>query len=150
MSLELEIQNSVASDNVPDNDQFAIWAEAALTEQLSTNKELTIRIVDEDECAELNQTYRGKAGSTNVLSFTHEDPPGVTSGILGDLVICAPVIEREAAEQNKKLTAHWAHMVVHGVMHLQGHDHEQESEAEKMEALETEVLVGLGFDKPYE
>lgn len=150
MSLILEIQNSVASDDVPSKGEFSAWAEAALVGDAGTERELTIRIVDEHECAHLNKTYRGKEGPTNVLSFTHEDPPGVQTNILGDLVICAPIIRREAAEQNKELLAHWAHMVVHGVMHLQGHDHEQTDQAEKMEAIETKVLTGLGFDKPYE
>lgn len=150
MSLILQIQNNVASDDVPSERQFTDWAQAALTGDAGSEREITIRIVDEHECAQLNQTYRHKEGSTNVLSFTHEDPPGVKTDILGDLVICAPVIKREAIEQNKKLSAHWAHMVVHGIMHLRGYDHEQKQQAEEMEAFETKILTGLGFDKPYE
>ena len=150
MSLILEIQNATASEDVPDKNQFTDWVNAALAGDTERDREITIRIVDENESADLNQTYRDKKGSTNVLSFVHEDPPGVETGILGDLVICAPVIQREAVEQNKKLSAHWAHMVVHGVMHLQGYDHVKTEQAEKMEAIETTVLTGLGFDKPYE
>lgn len=150
MSAKLEIQNIYTSDDVPNKSQFIDWVEAALTGDTGTEREITIRIVDEHECAHLNQTYRGKKGPTNVLSFTHEDPPGVNTDILGDLVICAPVIRREAVQQNKKLSAHWAHMVVHGVMHLRGFDHDQADQAEKMEAIETEILASLGFNKPYE
>jgi probable rRNA maturation factor len=150
MGLKLEIQKIYSGDGVPDKSQFNDWVNAALAGDAAAERELTIRIVDEAECAELNQTYRKKNGSTNVLSFMHEDPPGVSTGILGDLVICAPVIRREAMEQNKTLPAHWAHMVVHGVLHLTGHDHEEAEQAEKMESLETEILTGLGFDRPYE
>lgn len=149
MSIKVEIQNIYNSDNVPDSSQFRLWVEAALENEVD-DSELTIRIVNEEEGATLNQDYRGKNGPTNVLSFAYENPPGVNENILGDLVICGPVIEREAIEQNKELSAHWAHMVVHGVMHLRGFDHQQEDQAAQMEARETEILTGLGFNKPYE
>ncbi|MEJ2327702.1 MAG: rRNA maturation RNase YbeY [Chromatiaceae bacterium] len=123
------------------------WVRAALG--AADDRELNIRIVNEPEMAELNSRYRHKEGPTNVLSFPFESPPGVNSAILGDIVICAPVVRREAGEQGKALAAHWAHMVVHGIMHLRGYDHENEADAERMEAAETEILTGLGFPAPY-
>jgi len=150
MSLVLDLQFEIKSDDIPDKHQISEWANAAIFGDVHDKKAVTIRIVDEAESASLNQTYRGKTGPTNVLSFVHEDPPGVQAGILGDLVICAPVVRREAVEQDKNLDAHWAHMVVHGIMHLQGYDHELDEQAEIMERLETEILTGLGFEKPYE
>jgi len=114
--------------------------------------ELTVRVVDEAESALLNETYRGKAGPTNVLAFPADVPalPDATEPPpLGDLVICAPVVEREAAEQGKAVLAHFAHLVVHGTLHLIGHDHEEEAAAQVMEAREREVLGGFGFADPY-
>ena len=112
--------------------------------------ELSLRLVDEAECADLNQRYRGKAGPTNVLSFPFEPPPGIKGPrYLGDLVICVPVVVREVAEQGKAPEAHWAHLVVHGVLHLLGYDHLDEAEAQEMEALETRLLANLGFPPPY-
>ena len=102
------------------------------------------------ESAELNQHYRGKPGPTNVLSFPFEAPPGVETEILGDLVVCAPVVEREALEQGKTLQSHWAHMVVHGVLHLQDYDHIEENEAVIMESEEITIMNRLGFSSPYE
>ena len=136
------------TENVPAEALFQRWAEAAADQDPRT--ELSIRIVDEAESAELNQTYRHKIGPTNVLSFPCEVPAGVPNDLLGDLVICAPVVEREAREQGKPAEAHWAHMVVHGVLHLRGYDHLQDDEAEKMESMEIEILSGLGYPNPYE
>jgi len=99
---------------------------------------------------ELNRDYRGKDKPTNVLSFPFEAPAGITMPLAGDLVICAPVVEQEAADQNKTLESHWAHMVVHGMLHLQGHDHTDDKEAETMEALEIQLLAQLGFANPYQ
>lgn len=146
--LELDLQQVSAEAGVPDAAQLRHWAQAALAD-LSGPLAMTVRIVDEAESAELNQTYRGKQGPTNVLSFTAEVPPEVDEPLLGDLVICAPVVAREAAEQGKTLEAHWAHMVVHGCLHLQGHDHIEEQQAARMESLETRILAGLGFTDPY-
>jgi len=129
--------------------QLRRWALAALGARAREPLELTLRIVGEDESAELNARYRHRDGPTNVLSFPFEDPPGVRSGILGDVLICAPVVEREAREGALSAKARWAHMVVHGVLHLCGYDHESEADAEQMEALETRVLRALGFDDPY-
>ncbi len=124
------------------------YAEAALSGRREDG-ELSIRIVDAEEGRALNRDYREKDYATNVLSFPAELPPGVPLPILGDLVLCAPVIAREAAEQGKPLKHHYAHMVVHGVLHLLGHDHMDEAEAEAMEAIEREVLAGLGIADPY-
>ncbi|WP_395788901.1 rRNA maturation RNase YbeY [Aquimonas sp.] len=111
--------------------------------------ELSIRLVDSDEGQALNRDYRGRDYATNVLSFPAELPPGVPLPILGDLVLCAPVIAREASEQGKTLKHHYAHMVVHGVLHLLGYDHAQDAEAEAMEAIEREILASLGMPDPY-
>ena len=138
------------SQRVPDEVLFQQWARAAADAAANEAAEVFIRIVDESESAELNQTYRHKSGPTNVLSFPCEVPAGVPNDLLGDLVICAPVVAREALEQGKNPEAHWAHMVIHGVLHLRGYDHLQEDEAEQMEALEVEILDGLGYPNPYE
>ena len=138
------------SQRVPGEVLFQQWARAAADAAANEAAELSIRVVDEDESAGLNQTYRHKSGPTNVLSFPCEVPAGVPNDLLGDLVICAPVVAREALEQGKNPEAHWAHMVIHGVLHLRGYDHLQEDEAEQMEALEVEILDGLGYPNPYE
>lgn len=133
---------------LPTRKQFQRWVAAALNGQRDA-AEVSIRIVDEAEGAELNRTWRHKDYATNVLSFPAELPPGIRSPLLGDLVICAPVVIREAAQQGKSPEAHWAHLVVHGTLHLLGYDHETEAEAEAMEALETRMLAGLGYPDPY-
>ena len=145
--LHTEIDNASAAEGVPAEDRLLEWAEAAAKQD---GAEVAIRIVDEAESAELNATYRHNAGPTNVLSFPFEVPEGVPNELLGDLVICAPVVEREAREQGKAPEAHWAHMVVHGMLHLQGYDHIENSEAEAMEAEEIVILAKLGFPNPYE
>jgi probable rRNA maturation factor len=110
---------------------------------------VSVRIVDTEEGQALNLQYRGRDYATNVLSFPVELPPGVNLPLIGDLVICAPVVAREAAEQGKKPADHWAHLTIHGTLHLLGYDHIDEAEAETMEALETRVLAGLGIADPY-
>jgi len=145
--IHVELQNASASALVPSEEDLSRWARAATQRE---EAEIVIRVADEAESAELNGQYRGKVGPTNVLSFPFEAPPGMASDILGDLLICAPVVEREAREQGKSLQAHWAHMVVHGVLHLQGYDHLSDGEAEAMEAEETAILGRLGFANPYE
>ena len=150
MELTLDLQIASDSPRIPAKADLAVWAAAALAGRRDF-AELTIRTVDEAEGAELNLRYRGRSGATNVLSFPFEAPPGMPAiDLLGDLVICAPVVEREAAEQARALDAHWAHMVVHGVLHLLGLDHRDDAEAREMEALETAILGGLGFPQPYE
>ncbi|AKH20800.1 rRNA maturation RNase YbeY [Sedimenticola thiotaurini] len=149
MNLQLELQRVVACEHVPGVMQFQAWVEAALEGRLE-QAELVVRIVDRDESRQLNREYRGKDRPTNVLSFPFEAPDVVESDLLGDLVICAPVVEDEAREQQKPLEAHWAHLLVHGVLHLLGFDHINEEEAETMESLEVEILATLGFPDPYQ
>ena len=133
---------------LPTLEQIEQWATAAVQPQ-SDEVEMTVRIVDEAESHELNLNYRGKDRPTNVLSFPFECPDEVELPLLGDLVICRQVVEREAQEQEKPLMAHWAHMVVHGSLHLLGYDHIEDDEEEEMESLETQIMTGLGFADPY-
>ena len=151
MKIKLAIQNASASSQVPAKADVKHWAAAALEGRRKQTR-LSLRIVDEEESADLNGRYRGQARPTNVLSFPFEPPPGLPDPLpfIGDLAICAPVVVREALEQGKSLEAHWAHMVVHGILHLLGHDHLDEVEAQEMEALETRILEELGFPAPYE
>ncbi|MCW9717799.1 MULTISPECIES: rRNA maturation RNase YbeY [unclassified Avibacterium] len=135
-------------ENLPTEQQFQQWATAAVQAE-NLQPEITIRVVDEAESQMLNATYRGKDYPTNVLSFPFECPEEVELPLLGDLVICRQVVEREAKEQDKPLMAHWAHMVVHGCLHLLGYDHIEDDEAEEMESLETEIMQELGFADPY-
>lgn len=145
--MQVVIQNVSDSNHVPESSLITTWAEAAGPAE---PVEVVIRIVDAAESAELNQNYRHKDGPTNVLSFPFEAPPGVPVAILGDIVICASRVEQEAREQGKPLEAHWAHLVVHGLLHLQGFDHIEEDEAKVMEQREIAILNALGFSDPYE
>ncbi|PWG64110.1 rRNA maturation RNase YbeY [Sediminicurvatus halobius] len=140
----------IASEHgsIPGAADFRRWAAAALGEA-HAEAEMTIRVVDEAEGRALNRDYRGRDYATNVLSFPVELPAGVELPLVGDLVICAPVVTREAAEQGKAPEAHWAHLVVHGVLHLLGYDHIREDEGVVMEAREREILAGLGYPDPY-
>ncbi|HWU68148.1 MAG TPA: rRNA maturation RNase YbeY [Stenotrophobium sp.] len=137
---EVTVQRAVTAAGIPAASSLRHWARAALEKSGG----IVIRIVDEAESRELNCRYRQKDRPTNVLSFAYDQ-----DDTLGDLVICAPVVAREAQEQHKQSRAHWAHMVVHGCLHLQGHDHEQDAQAAAMEALEIRILEQLGFDNPY-
>ena len=148
MNLELDVQRASEDADLPTDAEFTTWVEAALAGQ-HDDVELTIRIVDEMESAALNTQYRHKQGATNVLSFPFECPPEVELNLLGDLVICAPVVEREAREQGKSVRDHWAHMVVHGTLHLLGFDHIDDVDAEEMEALEIDILERMGICNPY-
>lgn len=160
MDLIVDRQIACEAPDIPAAAPMETWVRAAVVAGAATCPacaEVTIRIVDETEGAALNEHYRGRAGPTNVLSFPFELPPGLDvdaltemPALLGDLVICAPVVRREAADQDKAATAHWAHLVVHGVLHLLGHDHIEPAEATRMETLETAILRGLGFPPPYE
>ena len=125
------------------------WAQAALTGLRRRSASVTVRIVTRKESAALNSQFRRKRGPTNVLSFRFETLPRTRSDLLGDVVICADVVRREAREQGKTERAHWAHMVVHGIMHLRGYDHQTSKEAGIMEARETRILKVLGFPNPY-
>jgi probable rRNA maturation factor len=149
-TLELSIGYGVARRGVPAPASFRRWVTAALAGAGRRQAaELAIRVVDADEGRALNHQYRGKDYATNVLSFPAELPPGVDLPLLGDLAICAPIVAREAAEQGKPPIHHWAHMTVHGVLHLLGFDHVDAAEAEAMEALEVRILAGLGIPDPY-
>ncbi len=147
--IELELQRLSRVDDEPTAAQFELWVETVLDDQVS-DIELVIRIVDEPESAALNEQYRHKVGPTNVLSFPVELPEGVETPLLGDLVICAPVVVREAQEQNKLVQDHWAHLVIHGVLHLLGFDHIEDQQAEQMEAEEIFVLKKLSINNPYQ
>ncbi|MCF6282543.1 MAG: rRNA maturation RNase YbeY [Candidatus Polarisedimenticolaceae bacterium] len=143
--LDLQIASTVEA--LPSEQQILSWLTATMGEEKLS--EITIRIVDERESQQLNHDYRGKERPTNVLSFSFQPTPGVEIAMLGDLVICAPVVLREATEQQKTAEAHWAHMVIHGTLHLLGYDHIEESDAETMELREQEILAQLGFPNPY-
>ena len=148
MRLHLTVQRASRVRGLPSHASIAAWAHAALAGAGPGSAEITARLVDGAESARLNARYRGKRGATNVLSFGYGPPPG-RDGLCGDLVICAPVVRREAAAQDKALRAHWAHMVVHGIMHLRGFDHVHEDDARIMEALEIRAVKRLGFPNPY-
>jgi probable rRNA maturation factor len=149
MSNTLDLQIACDEHTLPSQEQFQRWTDAAL--QSVTNKfyELTIRLVNADESQQLNDQYRHKNKPTNVLSFPFEVPDGVELNLLGDIVICAHVVEKEAKAQNKALFDHWAHMVIHGCLHLLGYDHINDNDAEEMEALEITILTKLEINNPY-
>ena len=147
-AIQVFVDNACAATEVPADTALQQWATAALT-GLRQRAEIAIRIVDETESAALNRDYRQKHYATNVLSFPSELPESCEPPILGDLAICAAVVAREAQEQHKSLAAHWAHMVVHGVLHLLGHDHRHDREARRMERAEVEILRAFGYQNPY-
>ena len=147
--IELDLQVASEAGRLPAQADFQAWCAIALR-QRSADSELTIRLVDEAEGRELNRTWRSKDYATNVLSFPADVPDELLDiPLLGDLVICVPVVEREAVEQGKTLDAHWAHLVIHGCLHLLGYDHILDSEAEEMEGLERILLAELGHPDPY-
>ncbi|MFM2482214.1 rRNA maturation RNase YbeY [Celerinatantimonas sp. YJH-8] len=146
------VDRQIACDEqgyLPSQDELVTWASAAL-ELCESEGELTVRLVEPEESQALNHQYREKNRPTNVLSFPFQSPPGIDLGLLGDLVICKSVVEKEALEQNKPLSHHWAHMVVHGCLHLLGYDHIEDDEAEEMEALEVKILSTLNIADPYQ
>ncbi|MDO8894877.1 rRNA maturation RNase YbeY [Nitrosomonas sp.] len=140
-SFKLIVQYATNSTDVPTRPQFRRWVKAALTQEA----EIVLRIVDEAEGCELNHQFRNKDYATNVLTFVYDD----TQPLTGDIVLCAPVVSKEAQQQHKNLIAHYAHLTVHGILHLQGYDHIEEAEAVVMEQLETQILARLGYDDPY-
>ncbi len=148
MRLELELQSVLEMDFVPPEEDFRRWVEAALTDRRE-EAELVVRLVDEEESRELNSRYRGVDAPTNILSFPVSLPDVVETSLLGDLVIAVPLVEREAQQQGKSLQAHWAHLVVHGVLHLLNYSHSSEEDAAIMEDLERNILAELGFPDPY-
>jgi probable rRNA maturation factor len=145
----IEIQRISTIADVPDDTQIEQWANVALN-GLTDGIEMVIRIVDEDESAQLNETYRHKSGATNVLSFPFDVPAGIELNLLGDLVICAPVLSREADTQNKTIMAHWAHIIIHGTLHLLGYDHIDDVDAQEMEEKEIALLQTLSISNPYD
>jgi probable rRNA maturation factor len=151
---DVDVQIASGASGIPSPDDIRRWvAHAASAEACGPETEISVRVVDEPEMQALNRDYRGQDRPTNVLSFPAGDVQGLpedTARMLGDIVVCATVVEREAAEQGKRLADHWGHMLVHGVLHLLGHDHMTEAEADAMEGLEREILAGLGIADPYE
>jgi len=151
MNLHVDVQVAVPAGQyeLPDEDHIRRWLEPVLAPRMAA-AELSVRIVDEAEIGELNARYRHKPGPTNVLSFPFEADIPLEVPLLGDLVICAAVVEREAREQDKPIEAHWAHMLVHGTLHLLGYDHVTDAQAHEMETTEIQLLQQLGFSNPYE
>ncbi len=145
----LDLQIASTAPHLPSYEQLLTWCQTALQQRTATS-ELTIRIVDLAEGLALNSQWRGKDYATNVLSFPADIPEGLLDiPLLGDLVICAPVVAQEANEQHKSLEAHWAHLVLHGCLHLLGFDHIEDDEAEEMESLEQQMMAELGHPDPY-
>jgi probable rRNA maturation factor len=146
----IDLQLATEHEHLPTLSQLSKWVDATLaaTEAIPTS-ELTIRIVDKEESRSLNHQYRGFDKPTNVLSFPFDAPPGIELNLLGDLVICAPIVEKEATEQSKTQISHWAHLVIHGTLHLLGYDHIEDEEAEEMETLEKVIMDTLGYPNPY-
>ncbi len=144
----IDLQIASISKQLPVLAEIQQWATAAVGERRD-EAEISVRIVDTEEGADLNEHWRNKTGPTNVLSFPSDLPPELELPLLGDLVICAPVVERESEQQGKGLKAHWAHMVVHGTLHLLGYDHIEDQQADIMESLETQIMATLGFPDPY-
>ena len=149
MSYRIDVEVNSSSTKIPSVENIELWIKSALQSDELNQAEVSVYIVDEAESQELNAQYRGKDKPTNVLSFPADIPDEVGVPLLGDLVVCAPVVEREAQEQGKTLEAHWAHMLVHGTLHLLGYDHVEDDEAEVMEALETRLITQLNFPAPY-
>ena len=152
--IELDLQNPAGLRQLPAQENFELWVGAAIksTSYQPENKqpvELTIRITDELEARQLNNTYRQKDYATNVLSFPTDAPEEIPINLLGDLVICADVVTKEANQQLKTAEAHWAHLTIHGALHLLGYDHIEEAAADEMEKLETTIMLSLGYNDPY-
>ena len=144
--LHLSVQYAAQPEDAPGRPQIRKWVKSAL----KRDADMTVRLVEEAEGRELNREYRGKDYATNVLTFVYDDEDLPSElPLSGDLVLCAPVVAREAGEQGISIEAHYAHLIVHGVLHLQGYDHEDEAEAEEMEAMESEIIVKLGYVDPY-
>lgn len=147
MNINLDVQREVGA--LPKDDELLKWLKETLEFEQHGDTELTIRFVGEKESAELNEQYRHKNGSTNILSFPFDAPAEVDLNLLGDLIICADVVKKEARQQKKEELAHWAHMVIHGTLHLLGYDHLTDEQASVMEAKEIKILSQLGYTDPY-
>ncbi len=142
MKFSLAVQYISNAKTVPTRPQFRRWVKSALKKEA----EITLRIVDESEGMNLNHQFRGKTSATNVLTFVYDEMESLS----GDIVLCADIVEKEAKKQHKNLIAHYAHLTVHGVLHLQGYDHEDEKDAAIMEQLETKIITKLGYGNPYQ
>ena len=149
MKIQLAFENAAGTVRAPRRSEISRWARAALKGMKRARVAVGLRLVDETEIAQLNRRYRRKRGPTNVLSFRFENPPGARSDVLGDVVICAPVVNREATTMARTARAHWAHVIVHGIVHLRGFDHENRKDASVMQGIEAKILKGLGFRDPY-
>lgn len=157
MNVTIELMNASSDSGLPALEDFQHWTEAAMIALqqfddlfVPDSPELSIRVIDEDESADLNIHYRQKSGPTNILSFPFSTIQGTDISLLGDIAICAPLVRKEAVEQDKTLEAHWAHLTIHGVLHLNGFDHEEAQAAKEMETLETDILKTLGYADPYQ
>ena len=148
MPIDVTVQFAGDWPGLPGEQDINRWVEAALGER--HDAELTVRVVGRAESRRLNRTFRGKDRATNVLSFPSDLPEAVELPLLGDIVVCAPLVAEEATAQGKPMAAHWAHLVIHGVLHLLGYDHQDEDEAGRMEALEISLLAGFGIADPYD
>ena len=164
MNLDVDIQCAIEWEDMPESSRIKLWVESVLSmpdvqwcrslgddNNIACNDggQLTIRMVGNDESAQLNSAYRHREGATNVLSFSFETPRILTPPLLGDLVVCVPLVLSESAKQNKQVDAHLAHLVVHGVLHLLGYDHEDDDAALQMESLEKKIMSHLGYPNPY-
>lgn len=150
MTAIIDLQVATQQSTIPAQAQIQQWLDLCFTQLHIPQAEITIRVVDCAESQQLNRDYRGKDKPTNVLSFPFEAPPGIDLDLLGDLVVCAPVVADEAAQQHKKEIDHWAHMILHGTLHLLGYDHIDDAEAQEMETLEIALLAKLEIDDPYQ
>lgn len=150
MSNHIDLQLACEATELPSLELFQRWADITLATVTDQVFELTIRLVTIEESQQLNSQYRQKDKPTNVLSFPFEVPEGIELNLLGDLVVCVSVVEQEAKEQNKALFDHWAHMIIHGCLHLLGYDHINDADADEMEALEIKILAELSISNPYE
>jgi len=151
MAVNVDVQYATEAPNLPDKNSLTQWVSMVLKQEKREKEALTltIRIVDENEASQLNERWRQRKAPTNVLSFPFECPPNIAIPLLGDIVICAPLIAREAIVQDKSLQAHWAHIVIHGTLHLLGYDHKAEQPAQLMEKIEISLLHELGYSNPY-
>ena len=153
MKLNIDIQVASSGESLPDASRIERWVRAVFEHKDLRHQheaELSIRIVDADEGHQLNRQYRGKDKPTNVLSFPADLPEGIDLPLIGDIVVCAPVVAQEAQEQDKTLESHWAHMIVHGTLHLLGYDHVNESDAQVMETTESDIITSMNYPSPYE
>lgn len=146
--IKITIQTIASNTFIPSRYFLQRWVNKALIKQV-TSKQVNIRLVSKKESAELNSIYRHKKGPTNILSFPFEPPPGISSAFLGDLVVCAALVNQQAKQQTKTRLAHWAHLIIHGCLHLIGYDHIHDHDANKMETLEIQLLKELGYENPY-